>query len=455
MPVETRDKRPTAANFKAFWDGKFSDKDWLKKLRGKLGLGESDSVLDEDHGGTSGVRLFDETQIRYLRGEKKASLTIDTSSASVFSNNHMTNLTVRSGKSYFCPTSAAFVKSASSGTGTITATVAMKILNEDLVCTEVSASGVFFSGELNSSSTSETHMFYADAEGFDPVWQLSVFVKSGAPCHIFGLMSVSATSDGVVSLKPVGHTPIVKYPQYPFSDSYMTVNEPPRWIGTDKGFFSALMNGYYSNSAHTTGCKISSDGVSSLSNMVDMGSSYHYGRYPIVNGGFIEFVNTSSGDVPWLDMSTMELVKKASKHVQKNKYYYKTPNRWKYEFSHGVLTKTSFDSFGNEVGTETVISTFLPLGQSVADGYFIGTVDLGNDWLIVTSSGVFVADKSGVSAKVSKLSSDQDVYWIIASEYFTHVSPIDIRETDVGYRIASPWIGGGNEGLYIANIEIH
>lgn len=212
------------------------------------------------------------------------------------------------------------------------------------------------------------------------------------------------------------------------------------------------MNGYYSNSAHTTGCKISSDGVSSLSNMVDMGSSYYYGRHPIVNGGFIEFVNTSSGDVPWLDMSTMELVKKASKHVQKNKYYYKTPNRWKYEFSHGVLTKTSFDSFGNEVGTETVISTFLPLGQSVANGDFIGTVDLGNDWLVVTTSGVFVSDKSGVCVKVFTSS----LYWSEFGVYesYAHIPPIDIRETDVGYRIVSPY-ANNNLGLYIANIEIH
>lgn len=453
MAMEIKDKRPTAANIKAFWDGKFSNKDWLKKLRGKLGLGESDSVLDEDHGGTNGVRLFDETQIRYLRGEKKVRLTTELKS-SVFSSNDMTTDTVQVGRSYFCPAKATFSKSATSGAGTITATVTMKMLNEDLVCTETSASGVFFSGELSSSSTSETHMFYADAEGFDPVWQLSVFVKNGAPCHIFGLMSVSATSDGVVSLKPVGHTPIVKYPQYPFSDSYMTVNEPPRWIGTDKGFFSALMNGYYTNSAHTTGCKISSDGVSSLSNMVDMGSSYYYGRYPIVNGGFIEFVNTSSGDVPWLDMSTMELVKKASKNVQKNGYYYKTPNRWKYEFSRGVLTKTSFDSFGYEVGTETVLNTFLPLGQSVADGTFIGTVDLGNDWLVVTTSGVFVADKSGVCVEAYTPSSSLGWPSFGVYDKYAHIHPIDVRKTDGGYRIVSP-SNSTSQQLSIADITIN
>lgn len=454
MAMETKDKRPTAANLKAFWDGKFSNKDWLKKLRGKLGLGESDSVLDEDHGGTSGVRLFDETQIRYLRGEKKASLTTSTSSQYVFSNNGMTTLTVLSGGSYFCPASATFSKSASSGTGTITATVAMKILNEDLVCTETSASGVFFSGNLGSSSISETHTFYADAEGFDPVWQLSVFMANATPCHMLGLMFLSATSDGVVSLKPVGHTPIVKYPQYPFSDSHMTVNEPPRWIGTDKGFFSALMNGYYSNSAHTTGCKISSDGVSSLSNTVDMGSSYYYGRYPIVNGGFIEFVNTSSGDVPWLDMSTMELVKKASKNVQKNGYYYKTPNMAKYELSGGLLKKTSFDSFGKEVATETILSTFVPLDQSTAGGTLIGAVDIGNDRLIATTSGVFVADKRGVCAKVFTPSSSPSWSTIGAYEAYTHVPPIDVRETDGGYRIVSPY-ANSNRGLTIANIKIY
>lgn len=454
MAMETKDKRPTAANLKAFWDGKFSNKDWLKKLRGKLGLGESDSVLDEDHGGTSGVRLFDEAQIRYLRGEKKASLTTSTSSQYVFSDNGMTVLTVQSGRSYFCPASATFSKSASSGTGTITATVAMKILNEDLVCTETSASGVFFSGKLGSSSINETHAFYADAEGFDPVWQLSVFMANATPCHMLGLMSVSATSDGVVSLKPVGHTPIVEYPKYPFNDSYMKVDNPPRWVSTDKGFFSALMNGYYSNSAHTTGCKISSDGVSSLSNTVDIGSSYYYGVYPMVNGGSIEFVRTSTGDVLWLDMSTMELVKKAAKHVQTKGYYYKTPNMAKCEFSGGLLKRTSFDSFGNEVETKTILSTFVPLEQSAAGGTLIGTVDLGNDRLIVTTSGVFVADKRGVCAKVFTPSSMLSWSTIGAYEAYTHVPPIDVRETDGGYQIVSPY-ANSNSGFTIANIKIY
>ena len=59
MTIETKDKRPTAANLKAFWDGKFSNKDWLKKLRGKMGLGETLGPLPEENGGTASSSLYD------------------------------------------------------------------------------------------------------------------------------------------------------------------------------------------------------------------------------------------------------------------------------------------------------------------------------------------------------------------------------------------------------------
>ena len=150
----------------------------------------------------------------------------------------------------------------------------------------------------------------------------------------------------------------------------------------------------------------------------------------------------------------MGLVKKASKHVQKDGYHYKTPNRWKYEFSGGVLTKTSFDSFGYEVGHETVLNTFLPLGQSVAGGTFIGTVDLGNDWLVVTTSGVFVADKSGVCVKAYTPSSSLGWPSFGVYDRYTHIHPIDVRKTDGGYRIVSP-SNSTSQQLSIADITIY
>lgn len=52
MAMETKDKRPTAGNLKAFWNWKFSNKDWLKKLRGRMGLGETLGPLPEENGGT-------------------------------------------------------------------------------------------------------------------------------------------------------------------------------------------------------------------------------------------------------------------------------------------------------------------------------------------------------------------------------------------------------------------
>lgn len=401
MTTGTDEKRPTAGNLKAL----FKNSAWLKTLRGRLGLGNSLDALEENRGGTGGIRLYNVDQIKFMKGITKVSASVDSSHASVFSDNKMlTNIktAVQRGSNVYgvLPDISFSATTGDASTGKMNIGFSVVKVNGDGVATTIRSPTVEISGnskvaEYNIQDSMKKYQISKHEFSNDKVeWDISYDFYTGHSDHRVGVLKLSVTEDDACTLESMGS--IAPEIRYQSSINYL-VSYPGFDAATGSYYLIVVIS---NSSADVYAVRFTSDKAGTNSTLNSNYTSYRIA--PIITEGTDVEAVIGSGQSIFIRKSDLTIFKSSNLFKFDDYYYYASPkSRIRRYVKDGAAYEDEYDRSGNVTSSTKLAGPIVdPLSGESLPKAFTGLFKLSDETSVLVSGLkviLFDSDASGVS----------------------------------------------------------